>query len=40
MAFGLFFFVSGFGILNYKHPDLCPGELPLQQGIMEEGLFR
>lgn len=41
VAFGLFvcLFVSGFGFLKYKHPDLCPGEFPLQQGIMEEEGF-
>lgn len=41
VAFGLFgIFVSGFGFLKYNHPDLCPDEFPLQQGIVEEGVFR
>lgn len=37
---GLEFFVSGFGLLKYKHPNLCPGEFPLQQGIVKEEGFR
>lgn len=44
VAFGLLgclgCFVSGFGFLKYKHTDLCPGEFPLQQGIVQEEVFR
>lgn len=32
--------VCGFGLFKNKHPDVCPAEFSLQQGIMEKEIFK